>query len=32
MLHKEDMDVISLQDVVNACIQMGWLHAAQYPR
>jgi len=28
MLHKEDIDVISLRDVVNACIQMGWLHAA----
>ncbi|RCV13120.1 hypothetical protein SETIT_2G321700v2 [Setaria italica] len=28
MLHKEDLEVISPLDVVNACIQMGWLHAA----
>ncbi|OEL34677.1 Pentatricopeptide repeat-containing protein [Dichanthelium oligosanthes] len=28
MLHKEDLEVISPPDVVNACIQMGWLHAA----
>ncbi|RLN36347.1 hypothetical protein C2845_PM03G07570 [Panicum miliaceum] len=28
MLYKEDIDVDSLPDVVNACIQMGWLHDA----
>ncbi|KAG2645465.1 hypothetical protein PVAP13_2KG445700 [Panicum virgatum] len=28
MLHNKGIDVISLRDVVNACIQMGWLHAA----
>ncbi|KAF8700855.1 hypothetical protein HU200_034221 [Digitaria exilis] len=27
-LHKEDVKVISPPDVVNACIQMGWLDAA----
>uniref|UniRef100_A0A0A9GR97 Pentatricopeptide repeat-containing protein n=1 Tax=Arundo donax TaxID=35708 RepID=A0A0A9GR97_ARUDO len=27
-LHKEDLNGISPLDVVNACIQMGWLHAA----
>ncbi|CAL5062670.1 unnamed protein product [Urochloa decumbens] len=28
MLHKEDLEVISPPEVINACIQMGWLHAA----
>lgn len=27
-LHKEGLEVISPHDVVSACIQMGWLHAA----
>lgn len=27
-LHKEDLKGISASDVIDACIQMGWLHAA----
>uniref|UniRef100_J3ML12 At1g68980-like TPR repeats domain-containing protein n=2 Tax=Oryza brachyantha TaxID=4533 RepID=J3ML12_ORYBR len=27
-LHKEDLKGPSLSDIINACIQMGWLHAA----
>ncbi|XP_044960721.1 pentatricopeptide repeat-containing protein At4g17616 [Hordeum vulgare subsp. vulgare] len=27
-LHKEELKGISASDVINACIQMGWLHAA----
>ncbi|KAJ1290990.1 hypothetical protein BS78_02G284700 [Paspalum vaginatum] len=27
-LHEEDIEVISPPDVINACVQMGWLHAA----
>ncbi|XP_062187507.1 pentatricopeptide repeat-containing protein At4g17616 [Phragmites australis] len=27
-LHNEDLNGISPLDVINACIQMGWLHAA----
>ena len=28
LLRKEDLELTSPQDVVNACIQMGWSHAA----
>uniref|UniRef100_A0A0A9G3N8 Pentatricopeptide repeat-containing protein n=1 Tax=Arundo donax TaxID=35708 RepID=A0A0A9G3N8_ARUDO len=27
-LHKEDLNELSPLDVINSCIQMGWLHAA----